>query len=59
MRKLDQTYLKFTQTDGDSYYVSLFRVLNDGLDCYQDDLDKDNLYEWVVSPRGWMYQPIT
>jgi hypothetical protein len=57
MRKLDQTYLKFTRTDGDSYYVSLFIVMNNP-NLYQDDLDEDNLYEWADSPRGWMYQPI-
>jgi hypothetical protein len=57
MRKLNQTYVKFTRTNGDTYYVSLFSVLNNP-DAYQDEID-DLVYEWADSPQGWMYLPIT
>lgn len=39
MLTLKNTYLKYTTTNGESYYVDLYTVINDAPDSYQDETD--------------------
>ena len=55
---MKDTFIKFVKFNGDTYYVSVLDLFQYHQDTYQDDADKEHLYKWEDTDRGWQYVAI-